>query len=292
MKRAALLVAAAALASCAPNVRYERPAPVAPVAAFKENADWKPSTPAAEVPRGAWWTLFKDPQLDALEAAVDASNQTLREQEARFRQARAAISIARSQRFPTVAVAPGVSAVEQSGNRKNAVAHDTSADFLLPVDVSYEADVWGRIRFATAAARYEAQASAADVEAVRLSLHAELAIDYFELRGLDADKALLDNSVAAFQRALDLTRNRFQGGIASGADVAQAETQLETTRAQAVDVDAQRTGLEHAIAELAGTAPADLTIAPLPLDAPPPAPASARCWAPTSAPTVAPPPGS
>jgi NodT family efflux transporter outer membrane factor (OMF) lipoprotein len=138
------------------------------------------------------------------------------------------------------------------------------------VDFSYELDVWGRVRQSVAAARAQAQASAADVEVVRLSLHAELALDYFELRGLDAERAILDNSVTAFERALELTRNRFAGGIASQADVAQAETQLETTRAQAVDVGVRRSALEHALAELVGKAPADVRIAPTPLAEPPP----------------------
>jgi NodT family efflux transporter outer membrane factor (OMF) lipoprotein len=270
VKRAAIVVLAAALAACAPKVRYEKPAPVTAPAAFAESADWKLSAPAADIPRGAWWTIFQDPQLDALEAAIDVSNQTLKIQEARFRQARAALGITRSQRFPTITASPSVAAVEQSGNRSGASTHSVTGDFLLPVDLSYEADVWGRIRQATAAARAEVQASAADLESVRLSLHAELAADYFQLRGLDAEKALLDNSVAAFQRALDLTRSRFQGGIASQADVAQAETQLETTRAEAIDIQAVRAGLEHAIAELAGKAPSEVRIAPLPLDAPPP----------------------
>lgn len=271
MRQVAIVIVAAAAAACAAKVRYEKPAPVTAPPAFTESADWKPSTPAAEIPRGAWWTVFQDPQLDALEAAIDVSNQTLKIQEARFRQARAALGITRSQRFPTVTATPSISAVEQSGNRSAATSHRTTGDFLLPVDLSYEADVWGRISQATAAARAEVQATAADIESVRLSLHAELASDYFQLRGVDAEKALLDNSVAAFQRALDLTRSRFQGGIASQADVALAETQLETTRAEAIDIQAERAGLEHAIAELIGKAPADVKIAPLPLDAPPPA---------------------
>ncbi len=269
MKRA-IVLAAVALSACAPKARYTRPEPVVSPPAFKESPDWKASMPSAEAPRGQWWTIFNDPQLDALEASIDVSNQTLKIQEARFRQARAAIGIASSQRFPTITAGPQVSAVLQSGNRNTPTAHDTFGDFLLPVDVSYEADVWGRIRLTTAAARAAAAASAADLESVRLSVHAELAVDYFQLRALDAEKVLLDNSVQAFQRALDLTRNRFQGGIVSQADVALAETQLETTRAQAVDIEAARAGFEHALAELTGKAPADVKIAPLPLDSPPP----------------------
>ncbi len=198
------------------------------------------------------------------------SNQSLRAQQARFQQARAAIAIAGSARYPLVTTAPQFVVGTQSGNRPNAVVHQSANDFILPVDFSYELDVWGRVRLTVASARAEAQASAADLETVRLSLHAELALDYFELRGLDAERALLDSSVDAFKRALDLTQNRFNGGIASQADVALAETQYETTRAQAVDVGVQRASLEHAIAELTGKAPSTFTIPPTPLTEPPP----------------------
>jgi NodT family efflux transporter outer membrane factor (OMF) lipoprotein len=246
------------------------PAAPAMPPAFKENADWKPANPVDQAVRGSWWEVFRDPQLNALESQIDVSNQTLRAQQARFLQARAAVAIAGSARYPLVTTTPSISAGTQSGNRPNATLHQYTSDFILPVDFSYELDVWGRVRQTVAAARAQAQASAADLETVRLSLHSELALNYFELRGLDAERALLDNTVEAFQRALDLTRNRFAGGIASQADVDQAETQLETTRAQAVDVGVQRAALEHAIAELTGKAPATFTLAPLPLKDPPP----------------------
>jgi len=248
------------------------PVPAAPMMppAFKENADWKPATPVDQAVRGNWWEVFGDPQLNALEAQIDVSNQTLRAQQARFLQARAAVAIAGSARYPLVTTAPQITVGTQSGNRPNAIVHTSATDFILPVDFSYELDVWGRVRQTVAAAAASAQASAADLETVRLSLHSELAIDYFELRGLDAEKALLDSSVDAFQRALDLARNRFAGGIASQADVDQAETQLESTRAQAVDVGVQRAGLEHAIAELIGKPPSTFTLAPFPLKDPPP----------------------
>ena len=238
--------------------------------AFKENADWKSSQPADALPRGSWWQIFADPQLDALEARIDVSNETLKAQQARFQQARAAVTIAGAGRYPLVTTAPQISGGTQSGNRNNATAHQTVSDFVLPLDLSYEVDVWGRVRQSVAAARATAQATAADVEVVRLSLHAELALDYFELRGLDAEEALLDNTVTALQRALELTRNRFAGGIASAADVAQAETQLETTRAQAVDIGARRAALEHGIAILVAQPPAAFHIAPTPLTEPPP----------------------
>ena len=263
------LLVVALLAGCAVKTPPMPAAPAMP-AAFKENADWKPANPVDQAVRGNWWEVFGDPQLNTLESQIDVSNQTLRAQQARFLQARAAVAIAGSARYPLVTTTPSIVVGTQSGNRPNAIVHQSANDFVLPVDFSYELDVWGRVRQTVAAAAASAQASAADLETVRLSLHAELALNYFELRGLDAEKALLDNTVDAFQRALDLTRNRFAGGIASQADVDQAETQLETTRAQAVDVGVQRAALEHAIAELVGTAPSTFTLAPLPLKDPPP----------------------
>jgi NodT family efflux transporter outer membrane factor (OMF) lipoprotein len=238
--------------------------------AFRESADWKPGQPADQLRRGAWWEVFGDPQLDALQATIDVSNDTLRGAQARFLQARAAVGINRASRYPQISTTPQITTGTESGNRTNATGHERVSDFLLPVDVSYEADVWGRVRLGVASAVATAQASAADLEAVRLSLHAELALDYFELRGLDAERVILDNSVTAFQRALELTRNRFAGGIASQADVALAETQLESTRAQAVDLGARRAALEHAMAVLTGKPPTALQLPSSPLANPPP----------------------
>ncbi len=257
------------VSGCAVKVPPQ-PAPLELPPAFKENADWKPAQPADQVVKGNWWEVFHDDQLNALESQIDVSNQSLRAQQARFQQARAAVAIAGSARYPLVTTVPQITVGTLSGNRPNAVVHQSASDFILPVDFSYELDAWGRVRLTVAAARAEAQASAADLETVRLSLHADLALDYFELRGLDAERALLDNTVQAFQRALDVTRNRFTGGIASQADVDLAETQLETTRAEAVEVGVQRAALEHAIAELTGKAPATFTLAPIPLTEPPP----------------------
>jgi NodT family efflux transporter outer membrane factor (OMF) lipoprotein len=267
---ACLLALALVATGCASAVPYEHPqAPQMPEA-FKENADWKAAKPADHLSRGAWWEIFQDPQLNALEAQIDVSNLTLRIQQARFVQARAAIAINRSGRYPQVILAPQMTQGDQSGNRPNATEHARVGDYLLPVDFSYEVDVWGRVRQAVEASRAAAQASAADLETVRLSLHAELALDYFELRSLDAERALLENSVTAFQRALELTQNRFTGGIASQADVALAETELQTTRAQAVNLGARRAALEHAVAVLVGKAPAALQLPASPIVNPPP----------------------
>ena len=209
--------------ACAPKTAYVRPTvEIAP--AFRESADWKPAQPADDVLRGNWWELYGDPELNALEAQIDVSSQTLKAAAAQFAQARALVRGSRANLFPTVDVVPSAVRSESSGNRAASTFHQAANDFILPVDVSYEVDVWGRIRGTISASQANAQASAADLEAARLSLHAELAADYFTLRGIDRDRELLLSAVESFSKALELTQNRFQGGIASQADVAQAET--------------------------------------------------------------------
>jgi NodT family efflux transporter outer membrane factor (OMF) lipoprotein len=256
-------------AGCASTGPYTRPAAETPVA-FKENANWKPAQPADTTIRGKWWELFGDPDLNALEELIAVSNQTLRGVAAQYEQARAAVRAARAGLFPQADVDPSLMRARQSGARAISGFHAPYSDLLLPATASYEADVWGRVRGTIAASRAAAQASAADVESVSLSLHAELATDYFTLRGLDRERQLLNSAVSAFQTALDLTQNRYRGGIASQADVAQAETQLETTRAEAVDVDVARAQVEHAVAALIGRPASSFSIAPAPLTATPP----------------------
>ena len=264
-----LLCVASACGSRRPP--YVVPAPAeAPPPAFKENADWKTAQPADLQVRGTWWEVYGDPQLNALEARIEVSSESLKRVQAQFLQARAEIGINRADLYPQVGVNPAIRSINASNTRSGS-ASGPVGDFLLPVDVSYEADVWGRVRDSVAASRAAAQASAADIETVRLSLHAELATNYFALRGLDAETRILDSAVAAFERALELTRNRFQGGVASQADVAQAETILESTRAQAIDVLIDRARLEHAIAALVGTSASTFTIPVSPLETTPPA---------------------
>src|SRR5439155_10322582 len=201
-----------------------------------------------------------DSALNALEEQVAVSNQTIKAAAAQYEQARAVLRATRSGLFPQVGADPSIARARQSGNRPASSFHATYNDFLLPANASYEADVWGRVRGAIEASRTGAQASAADLEAVALSLHAELAADYFTLRGLDRERQLLESAVAAYQTALELTQNRYRGGLASQADVAQAETQLETTRALAADVGVARAQLEHAIAVLVGQAPSTFSM--------------------------------
>jgi len=204
--------------------------------------------------KGKWWEVFQDPQLNGIEEKINVSNQTLKAAQMQFEQARAVVRINRADLYPTVSAGVSVTREHLSQNRPNGnfVANQNYTDLQLPVDVSYEPDVWGRVRHIVQAARANAQATAADVESVNLSLHAELATDYFALRTLDAEIDLLNSTVLAYQKALDLTQNRFSGGIASQVDVAQAQTQLETTRAQMVDLSVQRAQFEHAIAVLIG----------------------------------------
>ena len=189
---------------------------------------------------------------------------------ARFGQARAALRGARSALYPQVTASPSIARVSPSGNRPTTAASDSYTDFIIPFDATYEADVWGRVRSSVDASHAAAQASVADLEAVRLSLHGELAADYFMLCGLDREARLLAEAATGDERALELTRNRFRGGIVSQADVDQAETELESTRAQMVDVQVNRALFEHAIAVLVGTTPSSFTVARAPLDAEPP----------------------
>jgi len=222
--------------------------------------------------RGKWWEVFGDPQLNVLEERIEVSNQKLRIAEAQFRQARDVIRINRSALYPTLSAGPSITAqqVSRYAAATPTAAGKTSGLYLLPFDLSYEVDAWGRIRHSIEAARENAQASAADLETARLSFHAELAADYFALRGLDSQKDLLDRTVVAYQKALDLTKNRYAGGLAAMAEVAQAETQLETTQAQEIDVGVARAQFEHAIALLAGQPAATFSIPPSPLNLTPP----------------------
>jgi NodT family efflux transporter outer membrane factor (OMF) lipoprotein len=268
-----IIAAGLLLLGCTVGPRYSRPAAPAPPAYKETPENWKQAQPSDRQLRGKWWEIYQDPLLNSLEEKIAISNQTLKAAQAQFEQARALIRFSRADYYPTVGAAPSVSRNRVSGNRPlRGLTSSTRnyTDLVLPADVSYEPDVWGRVRRSVEAARANAQASAADLEAVSLSLHAELAIDYFQARSLDAETQLLNSTVAAFEKALELTENRYKGGIASQVDVAQAQTQLETTRAQAIDLQAQRAAFEHAIAVLTGEAPAGFTLLAAPLAGTPP----------------------
>ena len=267
--------------ACTVGPNYVRPATEIP-GAYKETEDWKVAQPGDHLSRGAWWEIFNDPELNALEEQVNISNQTLKQAEAQFRQARALVIVARAAYFPTATVGVSYTRSQASANvggvtgatgttGTGGISSHPTPNIMLVGNVSWEPDLWGKVRRSVEASKATVQATAADLESTRLLVQAELAQDYFILRGLDAQKKLLDETVAAFQKTLELTKNRYASGVASRADVLQADTQLKTTQAQAIDVGVQRSQLEHAIALLVGK-PASLFSIPFrPLAAVPPA---------------------
>jgi NodT family efflux transporter outer membrane factor (OMF) lipoprotein len=283
-----------ALGACALGPNYHRPEIAAP-AAFKENADWKQdwkqATPGDELKRGAWWETFGDTTLDELEAQVDDANQSLKQAEAQYRQAAALVSAARANYFPTVGVSASVTRSGRYGNSGNGIvsggtviggaaegngktnSHSTS--YSLPLSASWEPDLWGRVRRTVEGQAASAQASAATLESTRLSLHATLAQTYFQLRIIDEQKRLLDDTVAAYQKSLQLTQNQYNAGIVARADVVQADAQLKSAQVQAIDVGIARAQFEHAIALLIGKTPAEFSLAAQPSFkiVPPPIPA-------------------
>jgi NodT family efflux transporter outer membrane factor (OMF) lipoprotein len=261
------------VAGCSVGPKYRQPSlPVPP--SYKETGIWHQAQPDDQHLGGNWWQLFNDPLLNGLEDQVNVSNQNLKAAEAQFRQARAVFKYDRADKFPTVTAGASGTRSRTSSNRPphNSTFNGiTSSDFVLPVDLSYEIDAWGRVRHMVESASEQAQASAADVATISLSMHADLALDYFQARSLDAQEQLLNRTVTEYEKALELTENRFHGGIATILDVQQAQTQLETTRALAIDVGVLRAQYEHAVAVLIGKPPADFTLPPMPLTALPPA---------------------
>ena len=275
-----LVLLLVALEGCTVGPKYVKPSVPATQnykeetpASFKESDQWQPAHPGDQTSRGNWWEIFGDPELNTLEVQIAGSNQNLKVAEARFREARSAIRFNRASQFPTITTAPSASYVKSSDfspNFSSKIQQSSKGDFVLPFDLSYELDLWGRVRRSVAAAREEAQATAADYETAKLSLEAELALDYFELRSADAQKHLLDDTVKAYADNLQLTVNRFKGGVAPKADVAQAQTQLDSTRVQDTDVTVQRAQFEHAIGILIGKPPAEFSLAAAPLNYQPP----------------------
>ncbi|MEK7230629.1 MAG: efflux transporter outer membrane subunit [Pseudomonadota bacterium] len=256
----ALAALPALLGACAAGPKYVRPSVDTPPA-YKEAGNWKIAQPQDTVKRGKWWEIFGDAQLNALAGQIDISNQNVRIAEARFRQARALVQSARAGLFPGVT---GGGSVTRSGSTTRSSGPTTTYD--VSIDTGWEVDLWGRVRNTVESNAAGAEASAADLEAVRLSAQAELALDYFQLRVLDGQRQLLESSVTAFRKSLDLTRNRYAAGVAGRVDVVQAETQLNSTQAQAIDIGVQRAQLEHAIAILIGRPPAQFALAPIPLN--------------------------
>ena len=263
------------LAGCMVGPKYTAPTAPAPPA-YKEAAGWEIAKPADAIPRGSWWTVFGDSGLNTLEPQVETANQTLKAADANLRAARATIRIRNADRYPTIGVDPSIQGERYSANRpyfNAASANNGDADLVLPLEVNYEVDLWGRVRRSIAAAKEESQATAADRQNVLLLLQAELAFDYFELRAADAQQKLLNDTVVQYQEAVRVTTNRYEGGIAVKSDVTQAETQLDQAKVAATDVAVARAQFEHAIAILTGQPPASLTLAamPLPVELTPPA---------------------
>src|SRR5579862_7432348 len=267
-----LTMAAFQLSGCVVGPKYHQPAVPAPPA-YKEVGDWKPAQPNDHNLGGSWWTMFQDLQLNELEDQINVSNQNLKAAAAQFRQARATLRYYRADYYPTVTVGPSATRERISSRRPPSTSifdGITYNDFVLPFDVSYQADVWGRVRKNVESYREQAQASAADLATVNLSMHADLAVDYFQARSLDAEEQLLNSTVKEYEQYLELTQSRFQGGVSSEVEVEQAMTQLQTTRAEAIDVGVARAQYEHAVAVLIGKPPAEFSLPPLPLTAPPP----------------------
>jgi NodT family efflux transporter outer membrane factor (OMF) lipoprotein len=268
-----LFLGLAMIGGCSVGPKYSKPTAEIPPA-YKENANWKTAQPNDQAQKGNWWELFQDPQLNALEDKVNVSNQSLRAAVDRFQEARDVLRQTRSSLFPLVTASVSPTQNRQSANKalRGSTSPTNYSDLILAGDVSYEADVWGSVRHSVQSSRALAQASAADLETIRLSLHAELALDYLTLRGLDAQKKLFDTNVDAFEKALQLTQSRFQGGVASREDVDLAATQLEQTRAQDIDITSARDQFEHAVAVLIGQPASTFSLDPAPLPAAPPVP--------------------
>jgi len=271
-------VLALLVSGCTVGPNYQRPsAPVPP--AYKENGgttstvppppgDWKQAQPADDAIRGKWWEIYGDPQLNALEDKIAVSNQTLKAAAEQYLSAREQVRVSRASYYPTLSVTPQSARDRVSQNRPLYVPGTQTAytDTVIAGQASWEPDLWGSIRRNVEASRSNAQSSAADLANVELSIRAELASDYFELRGLDTDQQLLNDTVKAFQASYQLTMDRFKGGIATDSDVALAQTQLQSTTAQSIDIGVARAQYEHAIATLIGEPASSFSLAPLPLN--------------------------
>lgn len=259
------------LTGCAVGPDYIKPTAETP-AAYKENEGWKAAEPRDNVIKGAWWEVYNDPQLNALEVKVSVSNQNIAAAAAQFRQATALVQASRAGLFPVVGatVTHSRSSTATGGSGSLSRSRSTTSDFLLTGLVTWEVDVWGKIRRTVESSEASAQASAADLENIRLSMQATLAQDYFQLRALDAQKQLFDATISEYKKNLELTKNRYAGGVAAKSDVLKAETQLKTTQAQAIDISVQRAQLEHAIATIIGKPASAFSIPFSPLASTPP----------------------
>jgi NodT family efflux transporter outer membrane factor (OMF) lipoprotein len=267
-----LLTSILSCIGCTVGPKYHPP-PVEVPDAYQNAGGWKTAEPNDQHLSGKWWELFQDPTLNALEEQVSISNQNIQAAVAQYTQARAQLRYARADYYPTVVASASVTRARSSANREphsptfNGI---TTTDFAVPFELTYQADAFGRVRSNVASFRAQAQASAGDLATVDLSVHAALAVFYFQARSLDAQEKLLQSTVVQYQQALDLTESRFAGGIASEVEVEQARTQLKTTMAQAIDIRVARAQFVDAIAALIGKPASSFSLPPLPRTAPPP----------------------
>jgi NodT family efflux transporter outer membrane factor (OMF) lipoprotein len=249
--------------ACSVGPNYRRPSARIP-AAYKEYKGWKVATPNDTIQRGAWWSIYRDSILNRLEEQVIVSNQTLKQDEAAFREARAEVREQQSSFFPSLTVTPQIQRQKSAGGGF-ASGGGATTSYSLEGTATWEPDVWGKIRRSVESSVANAQVTAAQLAAAKLSLQALLATDYFELRNADSLKSLLDDTVKSFQRSLDITKNQYAAGTAARSDVINAEAQLLAAQAAAINVGVQRAQDEHAVALLVGKTPGEVSISPAPL---------------------------
>ncbi len=277
------------ITSCSVGPNYVKPEVAVP-ASYKELDGWKQAEPKDHIARGTWWKIYHDPVLNQLEEELNRSNQSIAQAEAQFRQSRALVRAARAGYFPTVTAdasaartrrtltgsagtisgTSGTAAAGGTGISGATASASTLNEYSVALDATWELDLWGRVRRTVEANTAGSQASEADLESIRLSMQSSLAQDYFQVRTLDVQKRILDETIAAYRKSLELTQNRYAAGVASRSDTLQAETQLKTTQAQYIDLDVQRSQLEHAIGVLLGKSPSVFILSQAPLTALPP----------------------
>jgi NodT family efflux transporter outer membrane factor (OMF) lipoprotein len=266
-------LASALLTACTVGPKYQRPVAQAPEK-WSNEGPWRAATPKDALPKGEWWEIFHDEQLNQYEKQLLQANQSLSAAQARLNQARSLARVASAGLFPTVTADPAVSGARYSANRPGSSSPTTALTqsvYTIPFALNYEVDLFGRVRKTLEAANANLQATAADLQNVQLVLTSELAADYFTLRELDAETQVVKDSIAIEQKGLDLVNDRHEGGLASGLDLAQQQTLLDATKTQFHLVQQQRATFEHAIAVLLGTPASTFKIAAVPLDSTPPA---------------------
>jgi efflux transporter, outer membrane factor (OMF) lipoprotein, NodT family len=252
------------LSGCSVGPDYKRPDAPVP-SSYKELKGWREALPRDQEIRTKWWEAFGDPILNSLAEQVNVSNQSIALAESQYRQAQALVKLARANYVPTVSAGAAYTRSLPSGTTgTNGIVNQNQ----VSLSAAWELDLWGKVRRQVESSKASAEASFADLQAMRLSMQTELALSYFQLQILDAQKKNLEEAVTAYEKALELTSNRYNAGVVAKADVAAAQTQLKSTQAQAIDVGVQRAQLEHAIATLIGKPPADFSLAPVTITLP------------------------